>query len=346
MIAAVIAATFTFTATATGVGKGTPLEFVFAGKDSDRDYETMFLLDEPVDAFCSRLEAAGLPRGKPTSVADCRLRPVGCPLEFSPAIGKFVTTTLPDGISPAPPIYTGGSRADGGAPVAATEMPSAVFSLYTLAQAPIVFDGIYDQGLVYGAHLAAVELKKGSKVTFTITWNEQEMPKHLDVLVVATNATALLSTLRNESEKGAVDVTAGFDRSLTIKEAAAAAAALSLVDSTRIKINGRAPGSLFYRAFLPEADWTNRTARLVQPFELTIAGASEKFVFIDEDWNVDGDDPKLTPREIPISEAKSHSKTDTCFVFAPSDTRLSRVMAALDKMGKCQVKNVYVFGTP
>ena len=346
MIAAILAATFTFTATATGVGKGTPLEFVFAGKDTDRDYETMFLIDEPIDAFCRRLEAAGMPRGKTNSAADCRLWPVGCPLKFSPSLDKFIATKLPDGVMSAPPIYTGGKRDVNEAPVAASEMPVAVFSLYTLSQALIVFDGIYDQGLVYGSHLAAVGLKKGSKVTFTISWDEREMPHHLDILVAATNAPAVLSRLRSESAKSAIDVTVGFDPTMTIMEATAAAAAISLLDSSRVKINGCAPGSLFYRAFLPDAEWTNRMSRLVQPFELTITASSEKLVFIEEDWTVEGDDPKLTPTEISFDKATKYPKTDTCFIFAPSDCRLSRVMAVIGKMEGSMVKNWYVFSEP
>ena len=35
-----VAASLSFSATATGVEKGTPIEFLFAGKDTDRDYET------------------------------------------------------------------------------------------------------------------------------------------------------------------------------------------------------------------------------------------------------------------------------------------------------------------
>ena len=84
MIAALLAASLTFTATATGVGKGTPLEFVFVGKDSDRDYEAMFIVDEPLPVLCQRMEQAGLPRGRPTDQASCRLWPVGCALTFDP----------------------------------------------------------------------------------------------------------------------------------------------------------------------------------------------------------------------------------------------------------------------
>ena len=86
MIPAILAASLTFTATATGVEKGTPVEFVFAGRNTDRDYESMFLIEDSVDEFCAKLENAGLPRGRPTDSTACRLWPVGCSLKFEPSL--------------------------------------------------------------------------------------------------------------------------------------------------------------------------------------------------------------------------------------------------------------------
>lgn len=344
MIAALfLSASLSFTATATGVGKGTPLEFVFADRNTDRDYETMFLLDESVADFCRRLERAGLPRGMPTDAVSCRLWPVGCPLTFSPSLDKYVETSLPDDLPAAPPIYTGGSRDNKGEPIAATEMPASAFSVYTLAQSPIVHDGIFEQGRVYGRHLAAVELKKGTKVTFTVTWNAEDMPRHLDVTVTSTNAAETLSLLRRESEGRELDVTVAFDPEMKVSDARAAAVALSRIDSRRIKLNGRADGSLFYRAFVPEPEWTNRAARLVQPFELTISATSETFVFIEEDWSVEGDDPKLTPKEISFGDAAKYAKTDTCFIFAAPEERLKRIMESVSRLNSSPVRTWYVF---
>ena len=68
-----LAAAFTFTATATGVEKGTSVEFFFAGNDSDRDYETVFLLDKPVADFVHDLERAGLRPSTPIDRNRCRL---------------------------------------------------------------------------------------------------------------------------------------------------------------------------------------------------------------------------------------------------------------------------------
>lgn len=346
MIAAIIAASFTFTATATGVGKGTPLEFVFVGPGSDRDYEAMFVIDEPIDSFCRRIESAGLPRGVPADIAKCRLWPVGCELKFSPSPGEYVKTTLPDGVKSAPPVYTGGTRDEKGLPVAVDEMPASLFSLYTLAQSPILFDGIYEQGQVYGAHLAAKELKKGEKVKFTVSWDAKTLPRHIEVEVSSTNAVDVIGTLRRESLPCEIDVTVSFSPSMTVSEAISAATALSRLDSPRIKLNGVAEGNVFYRAFLPEPDWTNRTARLVQPFELTIGESSDTLVFIEEDWSGEGIDPKLTLRTISLSDASTHPKTDTCFVFASGSTRLARVFAAMGTMKGSNVRNWYVFAVP
>ena len=343
MSALLFAAALTFTASATGVGKGTALEFAFVGRDSDRDYEAMFVLDEPIDALCRRLEEAGLPRGKATDVATCRLWPVGCKISFSPSLERFVTTKLPEGLSPASAIYTGGTRQKDGTPLANVEMPSSFFSLYSLAQSPVVFNGIFEQGIVYGSHLAAVELKKGTKVEFTVTWDSASAPKHLDVTIRHGEAASTISRLKDESAASELDVTVGFSPELTVAEARAAAKALEVVDSVRVKVNGLAPNSLFYRAFLPSLEWTNRQSRLVQPFELRITPSDEKLVFIEEDWSVPGDDPKLTPHEIVYAEASAHPKTDTCFIFTAPDVPLSRLMDCIGKMPKGQIINWYVF---
>ena len=346
MIAALLAASITFTATATGVGKGTPLEFVFVGKESDRDYEAMFVVDEPLDALCRRLEKAGLPRGKPTDGAACNLWPVGCELKFTPSLENYVKTTLPEGVVQAPPVYTGGTRTEKGALEAASEMPSSLFSLYTLSQSPIVFDGIYEQGIVYGSHYPAVELKKGAKVKFTVAWDSRTMPAHMDLRVGETNATTVFAAIREKSATGPVDVTISFDPALSVSAATAAATALSLLDSPRVKLNGMIDGNLFYKAFLPEMAWTNRSARLVQPFELTLGKDSDRLVYIDEDWNVDGDDPKLTLKDIQFSEAANYEKTYTCFIFASADCRLSRIFAAIAKLKGAKIRNWYVFSVP
>ncbi len=344
MISILLAASLSFSATATGVEKGTPIEFLFAGKDTDRDYETMFLLDEPVGDLCARLEKAGLPRGRATSVAGCVLWPVGCTVDLQPKMSGFIETTWPEGLSSAAFVYTGGTRNGKGAVVADEEMPLAFCALYSLAQAPLVFNGIYHQGDVYGAHTARKTLERGTRLTFVLSWDEQTKPAHLDVTFTPGSAARILPQIKAAAKAGEVEVRAAFDPSLTVAEAEQVAQALAVVDSPRVKLNGRADGQLFFRAFLPKAAWRDRQQRLTQPFELTVGSADDSLIFVEEDWTVEGNDPKLTPREIPFAEAAQHPKTDTCFIFAEKDTRLARIYAAMEKLKGAKVLNWYVFG--
>lgn len=342
MILSLLAAAFTFTATATGVEKGTSVEFFLAGNDSDRDYETVFLLEKPVADFVRDLERAGLRPGMPIDRNRCRLWPVGCPVQIEPSLDKFVTSSLPNGEQLGPIIYSGGSRGPDGGPEAATNMPKAVLSYYTLDQSLFLFNGLYEQGDVYGCHTAKTTLKKGEQYAFTITWDNAKTPQSLSFLVTPGKGAEILKELNKASEKGEVVAEVGFDGELTVAEAMAVSKALSVVDSVKVKINGCREGSLFYRAFLPLVKWLDRKERLVQPFELTI-GNPDKLVFIDEDWTVEGDDPKLTTRQIPLTEAKRHPKTDTCLIFATKETKLSQIYASMRKMGGSSVRNWYVF---
>ena len=341
MFPAILAASLSFTATATGAGKGTPVEFLFAGRNTDRDYESMFLLEDTVDVFCAKLEQAGLPRGVPTDPARCRLWPVGCHLKFEPTLSAFIDGKMPKGLAVSDPVYTGGTRLAGGVCDASTNMPASVFSIYSLSQSPIVYNGIYNQGSVYGSFTAGKALKKGERVSFTVSWDAETLPRTIHLTIRPGNSAEVLRRLKDESAKGELDALIGFDETLSIAEATVAANALSMIDSSRVKINGFT--NIFYRAFLPLVKWLDRKERLTQPFELTL-GDPDKLVFIEEDWTVEGDDPKLTPREIPFETAKAHPRTDTCFIFAEPKMPLSRVLRAMEKLAEANIKNWYIFG--
>lgn len=346
MISILFAASLSFTATATGVEKGTPIEFLFAGKDTDRDYETMFVLDEPVGDLCARLEKAGLPRGRATDRRACVLWPVGCRIQIEPALSRFVETKWPEGLSPAEFIYTGGTRNEKGGVVASDEMPLAFCTLYSLAQSPIVFDGVYPQGDVYGAHTAKVTLEKGARQTFTISWDEKTLPRHLDVTFAPGTAAQRLGEIRAAAQRGALEVLADFDPSLTVREATQIAQALAVIDTVSVKLNGRRDGRLFFRAFLPPVSWRDRQQRLTQPFELTLGlDGADTLVFVEEDWTVEGNDPKLTPKTISFDAAKEHATTDTCFIFAASTETLARLYTAMRKLKGVPILNWYVFAS-
>lgn len=344
MFASLIAASFTFTATATGVAKGTPVEFMFAGMESDRDYETMFLVDAPVDEFCSGLEKVGVPRGVPQNIKDCVLWPAGCTLTIEPSIDEFIERKQIPG-TPADPvmIYTGGTRDAASIPLAASNMPMSVFSFYTLDQSPILFDGIFPQGDVYGNTLARMTLEKGKRYTFTLKWDEKTRPSSMSVVFRPGNFVEILKSVKAASEKGDLVLKAAFAPELTLTEAKAAANALAQIDSRSIKINGRDKDGFFFRAFLPAVKWLDRKERLVQPFELHLTYNKPKLLFIEEDWSGDGVDPILSEREISFGEATKYTKTDTCFIYAASTNRIADLQPYLAKMPET-VHTWYIYG--
>lgn len=344
IIASLIAASFTFTATATGVAKGTPVEFMFAGAESDRDYETMFLIDVPVDEFCYGLEKAGVPRGDAQDIKDCKLWPVGCPLVLEPSIDEFIERKpLPGGPTNPAIIYTGGTRDATATPFAASNMPMSVFSLYTLDQSPLLFDGIFEQGDVYGLNLAKMTIEKGKRYKFTLKWDEKTRPSTISVVFRPGNSIETLKSVKAAAEKGDLVVKASFSPELTINEAKAAANALALIDSRGIKVNGRDSDGFFFRAFIPAVKWLDRKERLVQPFEIHIASGKPRLLFIDEDWSGDGVDPILSEREISFDDAAKYAKTDTCFIYAPSSSRVAELQPYLAKMPKT-VHTWYIYG--
>lgn len=340
---ACLAAAFTFTATATGVEKGSTVEFLFIGADSDRDYEAMFTLDMPIADFVKSIEKAGLKPGKPVDAAKCQVWPIGNPVAFEPAISSFVNIDTSDNFSLGRFIYTGGLRGSDGIPLAATDMPASVCSLYSLPQSIILPEKILSQGDVYGRFTAKQALKKGAKYAFTLSWNEEDRSKHLEINVKPGESVSVIQKLKDEAREGNLDALISFDGSLTIQQATQISKALDLIDSVHVKITGCKSGTLFYRAFLPLIKWTDRQNRMVQPFELTLNDDSEELLFIEEDWTVEGDDPKLTPRLITFDEAVKKTKTDTCFIYASPNVQLSRIYAAMKKLSGSSVSNWYVF---
>lgn len=346
MISSVIAAaiTYTFTAVATGMEKGAPVEFFFAGNNSDRDYETMFFLEGTTDDFCCGLEQAGFPRGMPIDEKSCVLWPVGCAVKIEPKIEDFVVGVSASDKLPTTIIYTGGTRTKNGGFDCVNTMPASLFSIYTLGQSPFVYDGVFNQGDMYGRFVAKETIKKGTKIKFTITCDPSTMPAKLQLTAKSGKGAELLGTIRKASEKGCVNALVDFDGELSVKEAVAVANALSAIDSMKIKINGLTSGNIFYRAFLPSDQWLDRQKRLSQPFELTI-GATNQLVFIEEDWSVEGDDPKLTPKPISFDAAKNYPHTTTCFIYAKDDTKLADIFKAMKQVVSDKIKTWYIFGT-
>lgn len=279
-------------------------------------------------------------------------------------------------------VFTG-ARWEGAACRADTNMPSSVMALYNAPDT--VFDVPFQVGqsevygrlslaeaLPYGAPLeivlrpllpadgrprvlpmTAAAALDGERLTLTCTHAEGRVAKVGEVAEV-------LTWLRAQAEAGREPfVTVRFDDAMPLRRAADVARVFDMLDGKGIKLDGKADDGLYPKAFLPLEKWRERKDRHPQPFELHVTRAadgalSKKLVFIEEDWTVEGLDPKLTPRDYPFADwaefpklvtqtGGADSKVCLLFVYAPADLPLSTFMPGVRAVAD-RLNLVYVFG--
>lgn len=310
LIASIVVSTncVSFTAKATGIDTAVPVEFVIAGPGSDRDYESLFITDDSLKDIVEAMSKAGIPTGKTYDVDKCNLWPIGPVVEFEPRIDSLVRIKEDVDYRLYDTVYTGGNGN--------YDMPLAVLSTYTFSQSLFSFDDSLDQSVGYGRFIATRQWQKGDKITFKVTWKG--------------GAT--------------VDTTPDFPADKTLAEAVKYAQAVQLLDTRTSKVNGFKEGQFFYQAFLPKEQWKDRKERLVQPIEIRLTSTNVVTTVIDEDWSVDGPDPKLTARIVDFDKAFAEKKkvTNVVFFFAPADTKLERLYE-LKKRIPTSYRNFYVY---
>lgn len=332
--------TVSFTARATGVEESVQLEFFFVGPDSDRDYEAMFVTDVRLKELVEACEKAGFPKGMPVDAATCTFWPTGATISIAPDVWSFIRDTRD--LPRLPIVWTGGARTVGNFLDAETNMPSAFFALYSCGQSPLLFDDALDQSLTYGRFQPVRKLEKGATVTFTLSWDGKSRLESRRVVFAPGNLKDALESLRTEAGPER-SVTPAFSPELTVKEAKGVASALDVLDSRKLKVNGFADGQFFYRGFLPLEKWRDRQERLTQPLEVRL-GTTNAFTIVDEDWNVEGTDPKLAPRSVSLAETTGF-KGDTCLFYAPGGMKLERIYSCMKLLPKT-IRTWYVFAEP
>ena len=360
-----------FLAEATGLEDATTVEFLAIGPLSDRAYESLFVTVPSPAAIASALERVGVPRGVPPDIAGARLWPCGEKLTLSAKRLK------PDAPSPAPLaladllndtaakdegailhspfLYTGGQRDDAGAVVAATNIPCAVFALYSHSPSLLLLDGQFDQSSAYGRFRSKIKCAPGDLFEMTLRWDGRTTVLRRDVTFTVANMKEQFAALRSESEGRDLFVCPSFGAGTTVEEAASIAHALSMLDGKALKISGAASGKFFFRAFLPDSTWRERSGRIFQPFEVHVAADGKKrFVFVEEDWSGEGLDPVLKPKETPFAEWKelpgliaktgeAGGKINVLFIFAPKTTPVSALEPVVPALGS-RITTYYVFG--
>ncbi len=341
--------TLTVLAEATGLKAGETVEFFAIGPDSDRAYESLFVLAEPVRDIAEAAEAAGLPRGRCVSEREVRLWPQGERVSLSvrrvgerrsvpwwETLCDLRTNDLP-ALAETPLLYAGGRDAARG---------RSFFSAYSHNESLLQLSGRHEQSAVYGRLRPAAEWRRGDLFELEFAWGERRRVEERTVEIAPeTDLRAALDGLRAAGAGRDLYVRTAFADGVTLARAAECARAFRLLDGGAVKMNGVATNQFFYGAFLPEEAWRERAGRMFQPFEIRLTrtadgGWRKTFTFIEEDWSGDGDDPVLVPHErafadwaeVPGAVAASGSAADkiaVAFVFAPADAPLSALRPAL-----------------
>ena len=326
--------TVTFTAKATGITQPSPLEFMFVGPGSDHEYESMFVTDAEVAEIAKAFDEAGIPRGRGVDSAKARFWPVGDFVEMEPKFDTLVRECFGEALRPA--AYTGGSRNSDGSPVAATNMPLAVFAFYNLPQALIQFDDSLDQSATYSRFKPAVQLETGAPMTFTFKYAKPNANIRYDAKFAPGNASEIFRAMKEMAASAELDVAPDFSPEMTLGEARVVSTALAMLDSPQIKINGFADGQYFHQAYLPKEAWKDSKERLCQPPELKFLEDGKFLVTeIKELWSTDEDDyePRLTPVETTFESFEEAMKvvdklaeyTSTVLVYAPDTIKLGEL---------------------
>ena len=364
----IAARTVRILAEATGLGTADTVEFFAIGPLSDRSYESFFVTVASPSAIADAIERAGVPRGVPPDIAGARLWPCGEKLTLSatpvstngPALAfadLLVDTEEKDAgaVLHAPVVYTGGARDASGAVVAATNIPCAVFALYSHAPSLLQLNGQFDQSTAYGRFHATTAYPAGSLFELTLRWDGRTTVLRRDVELTVATLREKLSALRADAAAHDLFVRLSFGAGTTVGEAAEIAGALSLVDGKGLKVDGPPPGQFFFRAFLPDPAWRARPGRMFQPFEVHMAAdGAKKFVFVEEDWSGEGLDPVLKPRETPFADwselpaliartGDQGAKINVLFLFAPRTAPVSALTPVVSAAGS-RIGTYYVFG--
>ena len=313
---------------ATGLGPADTAEFFAIGPLSDRSYESFFVTVASPAAIADAIE-------RPDLLVDTAEKEEGAILS-------------------APVVYTGGARDASGAVVAATNIPCAVFALYSHTPSLLQLNGQFDQSTVYGRFHAKKEWPAGSLFELTLRWDGRTTVLRRDVELTVPTLKEKLTALRADAAAHDLFVRMSFGESVTVGEAAEIAGALSLVDGKGLKMDGPPPGKFFFRAFQPDPAWRERPGRIFQPFEVHVAAdGAKKFVFVEEDWSGEGLDPVLKPRETPFAEwtelsgliartGEQGSKINVLFLFAPRTTPVAALTPAVSAAGD-RIGTFYVF---
>lgn len=278
-------------------------------------------------------------------------------------------------------VFTGG-RWEGDVCLTDSTMPASVISLYNESGSILDVPFQVGQSDVYGRLSVAEMLPYGTlleivlrplfppdgqtrvlPLTITVTKDDGKVKlvcaSEKGDLLAKGELSEMLLWLKARADAGReLFATLVFDDALPLGVAAQVAQVFCMLDGKGLRLDGKAEDGLFPKAFVPLEKWREHKDRIPQPFELHLFRDSageirKKMIFIEEDWTVEGLDPKLTPRTYPFESwdefpdliarvGGADNKVLLLFIFSPADLPLSTFMPGVRVAAK-RLPLVYVF---
>ena len=380
-------------AEAVGHAEGVTAEFLIVGPGSDRAYEAAAVAVAKPSDITLAVEHIGLPRGQGVFSRPFRFWPCGERMDVTVRhlnapdgktypLRELVKDTSETPLLGSGIVFTGGRWRDG-ACLTDTRQPSSVISLYN--EPETLFDIPFQaaQGAVYGRVSLAKAMPYGELLEITLSpvpsKDGKPRVRQMNVMAAQENGqwvitcsdtsnavlkkgdlSDTLDWMKTEDATGReLFVTLSLSDDLPLAKAADVARVFWMLDGKGIKLDGRSEDGVYPRAFFPQEKWREREGRTPQPFEIHITPNADgtfakKLTFIEEDWTVEGLDPKLTPRDYPFDAwddlpaliqkvGGEDNKVNLLFVFAPSAAPLKTFMPAIRTLSD-RLPLVYIFG--
>ena len=270
--------------------------------------------------------------------------------------------------------------------------PISIISSYNESLSVLDTSGKAMQSDVYERYVVSTNFTRGRDVWYTIVLTPEKRPKGKPLRVVdyklsfkksdvegstsnvvcsgsyKTQQSQEKEDFKNESLSTAInnmrkflpeqDVFASVDWSedLTIREIKTVCTMLKMIDADNaIRIEPPVSGHLYYKAFLPNDDWRDRTKRFSQPCALRFHKKDDgsygaNLEIIEEIWGDSSLDPELkisvseniTPEALP-KLLKTHTPNlNVLLIFAPRDMLYKNVVPYTKSIFDTH-KNIHVF---
>lgn len=324
-------------ATSLAPEKKQEIEFFLVGPGSENDYEAMFMSKANIKDIADAFQKVGFPLGKFADNSKCRFYPSGMRIQIEPSLNNYIKDKTSISNELPEIVFTGGERGEGNSPLAATNMPMAIFAMYNLKQSMIQFNDFLPQSESYGRFVPAQKVQKGKDVVFKFKLiensSEIEYTAKFDSIGTAKKVFEEIKQISSKS-CNSINVTPDFSPELSVGDALSISQALKTIDSPKIKISGFKNGQFYYKSFIPQQSWRERSTRLSQPVEIHYSKDSKpKLIIIKEDWSDEKSmDPKLNVNEYPIDSIDKITKENACFFYVDSSVKLKTLYDLKNKL--------------